>query len=163
MGPPGPKAPGGEGACGGAPGLPTSPPCSELGYDSASQDTSLQSACEGGPCTWALCTLSLWPCRVHLSPTPGPLGASRGHLTIHLARQPGGCPGCSWKQPIQTHCPRPRAAGRLESGCHRAQPASPVSVTLADGASYVDTLNVGSQISYGGCARWGLLEPRDVV
>lgn len=47
---PGPKAPDGEGACGLAPGLPVSLSCSELGANSASQDTSLQSACEGGPC-----------------------------------------------------------------------------------------------------------------
>lgn len=38
------------GACGLARGLPVSPFCSELGADSASQDTSPQSACEGGPC-----------------------------------------------------------------------------------------------------------------
>lgn len=50
FGSPGPKDPGGVGARGLAPGLPVSPSYSELGADSASQDTSLQSACEGGPC-----------------------------------------------------------------------------------------------------------------
>lgn len=49
------------------------PPALSSGADSASQDTSLQSACEGGPCPWALCTLSLRPRGAHLSLTPGPL------------------------------------------------------------------------------------------
>lgn len=83
-----------------------------LGADSASQDTSLQSACEGGPCR------------------PGPLhplpSASPGPPQPYPGVLPGPSPGtpyllfwpnnlavllaaagwiCSWKRPIQTPAP----------------------------------------------------------
>lgn len=53
-------------------------PCSELGADSASQDTSLQSACEGGPCRpgplHPLPLASPGPPQPHLGPSLGPPG-----------------------------------------------------------------------------------------
>lgn len=77
-----------------APGLPESFTCSELGGNSASQDTSLQSACEGGPSARALCFLC--PDLARPSSVHPPWGPPCGHL---LGSSPGR--GHSWKQPIQ--------------------------------------------------------------
>lgn len=133
-------------ACGLAPGLPLSPFCSELGADSASQDTSPQSACEGGPCRPGLLHPLPRACEAHLGPTLGPFPWT---LTHSLAKPPAGSPRCSWKQPLQTHCPRPGAESRWGRGCRRPQPASPFFVTFAGGAASVDILNLGLQISFG--------------
>lgn len=94
----------------------------------------------------ALCTLSPWP-QAHLSPP-------WGHPGPH-PRTPArsfGLTTCwfSWLQPVQPHCPRPRADSRRGLGGHRPRPTSPFLVTLAGGATSVDILNVGSQIFFCG-------------
>jgi hypothetical protein len=64
LGLPGPKAQ--VYVCDLAPSLPASPSCSEPGANSASQDTSLQSACEGGPLPRSCVPLQADPRPIHL-------------------------------------------------------------------------------------------------
>lgn len=124
------------------------PSCSELGADSASQDTSLQSACEGGPCR---------PGPLHPLPLalPGPPQPHPGVL-------PGPSPGtpCSVTGPdnlvvlaaagsgLPRRTTRLRAESRWGQGCHRPPQPAPHFFTLVSKATSVAILNVGSQISF---------------
>lgn len=144
---------------------PCTPSCSELGADSASQDTSLQSACEGGPC----CLGPLYPLPLASpgppQPYPGVLpGPSPwipcwliwpNDLVVLLAAAGW---TCSWKQPLQTHCPRPRAQSRWGQGWH----SPPVCLPLlypCKRATSVAVLNVGWQIFGEGALSGGSWSP----
>lgn len=79
------------------PGLYVSPFCSEPGAVSASQDTCLQSACEGGLRPGPLCPPALpWPGETDLRPT-----YSGSSLWTQLTRQLGSS-GYNWMDPYSS-------------------------------------------------------------
>lgn len=158
---PGPKAPGREGARAPAPGL-LRPSCSERGADSASQDTSLQSACEGGPCRpgplYPLPLASPGPPQFRPGVPPGPSPwASRpftGPDTLAALAAAGSSP------PDTT---RPRAKSRWGQGCHRP-PACRHLLYPCKRGYFCGCFKCGVRnLPWGGCSQQGRLEPQGVV
>lgn len=111
-----------------------------------------------GPAARALCTLSPRPLQAPLSPPQGPPWASPiDTLSAYLAQQRGSS-GCSWKQPIQTPCPRLRAESRW--GRASRPPAHlPLLYPCKWGHSCGYCKCGVTNLLWGGCAPWGLLEP----